>query len=88
MNTVPDNDDAFAQAMLDALETAGAKSLAAPQLARLLKPEGDAHELLGAIRKTAVRLAHERRLVIWRKGKVADPDTFKGTYRLALPSQT
>ena len=79
------HDEPLATAMLDALKSAGKKSLGAPQLARLIMPVGDAHTLLGAIRKTAIRLAHEKRLVIYRKGKPADPDDFKGIYRLGLP---
>lgn len=37
---------------------------------------------LGEVRKTAVRLAQEGRIVITRKGKPVDPLTFKGVYRL------
>jgi hypothetical protein len=37
------------------------------------------------VRRTAVRLAHEGRIVIYRKGKPVDPDDFKGVYRLGLP---
>ena len=39
------------------------------------------------IRRVAVRLAHEGRVVIYRKGKPADPDNFKGVYRIGLPRQ-
>lgn len=38
--------------------------------------------LMLPIRKIAVRLAQEGRLVIYRKGKPADPEAFKGVYRL------
>jgi Protein of unknown function (DUF3253) len=41
--------------------------------------------LMGPIRRIAVRLAGEGRLVILRKGRVVDPERFKGVYRLALP---
>lgn len=41
--------------------------------------------LMPEIRKTAVRLATEGRLVITRKGKPVDPADFKGVYRLRLP---
>jgi hypothetical protein len=37
------------------------------------------------VRRTAVRLAHQGRIVIYRKGKPVDPDDFKGVYRLGLP---
>jgi len=41
--------------------------------------------LMQPLRRVAVRLAKEGRLVIYRKGKQADPDDFKGLYRLGLP---
>ena len=37
------------------------------------------------VRRTAVRLAHQGKLVIYRKGKPVDPDTFRGVYRLGAP---
>ncbi len=40
---------------------------------------------LNAVRKSAVALARGGRLVIFRKGKPADPDDFRGVYRLGLP---
>ena len=47
----------------------------------------DAHwqRLLPAVRRAAVNLALAGRLVIYRKGKPADPNEFKGVYRLSLP---
>lgn len=41
---------------------------------------------LGEVRRAAVRMALEGRLVIYRKGKVADPADFRGVYRLGAPS--
>lgn len=41
--------------------------------------------LMIPVRRMAVRLAHEGRIVIYRKGKPVDPDDFKGVYRLGLP---
>jgi hypothetical protein len=40
-----------------------------------------------AVRRVAVRLALDGRLVIYRKGKPVDPNDFKGVYRLGLPRQ-
>ncbi len=40
---------------------------------------------LQEVRRTAVRLAREGRLVIYRKGKPVDPDEFRGVYRLGAP---
>ena len=37
------------------------------------------------VRRTAVKLAGEGRLVIYRKGKPVDPNDFRGVYRLGLP---
>lgn len=41
--------------------------------------------IMPPVRRTAVRLAEEGRLVIYRKGKPADPAAFKGVYRLGPP---
>lgn len=43
------------------------------------------HRHLGAVRRTAVGLARDGRLVIYRKGRLVDPDDFRGVYRLGLP---
>jgi hypothetical protein len=36
------------------------------------------------VRRAAVRLMKQGRLVILRKGRPVDPDDFRGVYRLAL----
>ena len=41
--------------------------------------------LMQPIRRAAVSLAEDGRLVILRKGKPVDPQDFKGVYRLTLP---
>jgi len=41
---------------------------------------------LGEVRRAAVKLALEGKLVIYRKGKVVDPADFRGVYRLGAPS--
>ena len=43
--------------------------------------------LMQPIRKIAVALAEQGRLVIVRKGKPADPRDFHGVYRLTAPRQ-
>jgi hypothetical protein len=43
--------------------------------------------LMQPIRKAAVALAEQGRLVILRKGKPVDPRNFKGIYRLSAPRQ-
>ncbi|WP_298359209.1 DUF3253 domain-containing protein [Rhodoblastus sp.] len=40
---------------------------------------------LPQVRARAVALARAGRLVIYRKGKPADPDDFRGVYRIGLP---
>lgn len=42
--------------------------------------------LMGLVRQAAVRLTKQGRIVIMRKGRPADPDDFRGIYRLTLPS--
>jgi len=42
--------------------------------------------LMQPIRRAAVKLMKEGRLVITRKGRPVDPDDFRGVYRLSLPS--
>lgn len=41
--------------------------------------------LMGPVRRTAIALAEAGRIVIYRKGKEADPRDFRGVYRLGLP---
>jgi hypothetical protein len=43
--------------------------------------------LMQPIRRVAVALAEQGRLVILRKGKPVDPRDFKGVYRLSAPRQ-
>jgi hypothetical protein len=43
--------------------------------------------LMQPIRRAAVALAEQGRVVILRKGKPVDPRDFKGVYRLAAPRQ-
>jgi hypothetical protein len=60
------------------------KSVSPEEVARAADPEGW-RRLLGQVRATAVGLARQERLVITRHGKPADPEAFKGVYRLRLP---
>ena len=75
------------ESILDVLMRAGAGTLSAPEIAHAISPEGDWHGLLMPIRRAAVMLAQTGRLVIYRKGKPADPNDFRGVYRLGLPRQ-
>lgn len=75
------------EAILSVLRRAGGKTLSAPEIAHAIVPDGDWHDLLVPIRRTAISLAQCGRLVIYRKGKVVDPADFRGVYRLGLPRQ-
>jgi hypothetical protein len=61
------------------------KTIAPEEAARVLAADADWHAYLGIVRRAAVRLALDGRLVIYRKGKPVDPADFKGVYRLGLP---
>ena len=63
------------------------KTICPSEAARKLA--GSDPDLWGAmmpqVRKTAIHLAREGRIVIYRKGKAISPDDLKGVYRLGLP---
>jgi hypothetical protein len=63
------------------------KSVSPEEVARALDANGWRREL-GKVRAVAVGLARAGRLVITRHGKPADPDTFKGVWRMRLPDAT
>lgn len=60
------------------------KSLDPADVARSLDAEGW-RRLLPQVRATAVGLARQGRLVILRHNKPADPDSFKGVWRMRGP---
>ena len=60
------------------------KSVSPEEVARAVEPEGW-RRLLSHVRGTAVGLARDGRLVITRHGKPADPEDFKGVWRMKLP---
>ena len=63
-----------------------AKGVAATKAGSATPPE-DWQTWLGDVRRTAVGLARDGRLVIYRKGKPVDPGDFRGVYRLGLPRE-
>lgn len=74
------------EAILAVLAQNGDGTLSPPEIAHRVMPDGDWHALLAPIRRAAVALALDGRLVIYRKGKpVDDPNDFRGVYRLGLP---
>ena len=73
-------------AILDLLNAKAApgKSISPEEVARAADPEGW-RRLLGHVRAVSRGLARQGQLVILRHNKPADPDDFKGVYRLRLP---
>ena len=72
-------------AILDLLKALPAgKSIDPSEVAKVIQPERW-QRILGQVRSTAVGMARAGTVVITRHGKPADPDSFKGVYRLRLP---
>lgn len=71
--------------ILDMLsKLAPGKSASSEEVARAADNE-NWRRLTGHVRNTARGLARQGRIVITRHGKPADPEKFKGVYRLRLP---
>lgn len=62
------------------------KSISPEEAARAADPEGW-RRALPKVRAVAIGMARDGRLVITRHGKPADPNQFKGVYRLRLPME-
>jgi hypothetical protein len=60
------------------------KSISPEEVARAVEPEAWRRQL-SQVRATAIGLARAGRLVILRHNKPADPDDFKGVWRMRLP---
>lgn len=80
-------EEAEAEAVLLRLSAACApgKSMSPMDVAQALMPKDQWQRALPLVRRVAVRLALEGRLMIYRKGKVVDPAAFRGVYRLGPP---
>ena len=77
--------EAVETAIFDLLaKVAPGKSVSPEEVARAVDPEGW-RRVLGHVRAVARGLARQERLVILRHNKPADPEDFKGVYRLRLP---
>ena len=77
--------DPIEAAIFDLLDkVALGKSVSPEEVARAVDPDGWRRQL-SRVRGTAVGLARTGRLVITRHGKPADPDDFKGVWRMRLP---
>ena len=69
-----------------AAKAAPGKSISPEEVARAVDPEGW-RRLLGHVRAVSRGLARQGKLVVLRHNKPADPEDFKGVYRLRLPMQ-
>ena len=65
-------------------KAAPGKSISPEEVARAADPESW-RRTLGHVRAVARGLARQGRVVILRHNKPADPEDFKGVYRLRLP---
>lgn len=68
-----------------AAETGDAGTVSPTEVAQALLPPDQWQRALPLVRRVAVSLAREGRLMIFRKGKPVDPEEFRGVYRLGLP---
>ena len=90
--TTPDSPPALAAVIADLCARAPAGRTICPTDAAKAFAEARGEDELGwrshlsDVRRAAVRLALEGRLVIYRKGKMVDPTDFRGVYRLGAPS--
>ena len=73
------------EVILDVLgRLAPGKSASSDEVARAADNE-NWRRLTGHVRSTARGMARQGRIVVTRHGEPADPETFKGVYRLRLP---
>jgi hypothetical protein len=80
-------EEEVARTILTLAAQEGAKTIAPAEAALALMGPSQWQRALPAVRRVAVRLALEGRLVIYRKGKPVDPEDFRGVYRLGLPRE-
>lgn len=85
MNARNDDTAQIEETMLALVAARGeGKTICPSEVARAIAGEHpDAWgRMMQPVRKVAVRLAKEGKVAIMRKGKPADPDDFKGVYRI------
>ena len=88
MTTPSPTETALEKAMLDSVAERGPDHTACPsEAARAVA--GDHPDQWGVLmqpaRRIAVRLMKSGRMIITRKGRIVDPDDFKGVYRIGQP---
>jgi len=75
----------FEDAILELLKARPpGKSIEAMDVAKVVDPDNWRHRL-GHVRAEAVNLAKTGQIVILRHNKPADPERFRGVYRMRLP---
>ncbi len=82
------SDTEIRQKIIELTAAAGpTKSICPSEVARDMvgKDEKQWRQLMKPIRAAAVALAREQEINITRKGKIVDPNDFKGVYRLKCP---
>ena len=85
MPSAPADIEATILRLLDGQGTG--RTVSPADAARALTDGSEWHVQMPGVRRAAIKLALAGRLVIYRKGKPADPNDFKGVYRLGLPRQ-
>lgn len=83
--SLPDEEAAADLLLRLAGEAGPGKSIGPMDVALALMPKEEWQRALPVVRRVAVRLALEGRLMIYRKGKPVDPSDFRGVYRIGLP---
>jgi hypothetical protein len=88
MGSMSQTDDLEAAILRLAAERGAGRTICPSEAARAIggdHPDGWG-PLMQPIRRIAVRLMKEGRIIITRKGRPVDPDDFRGVYRLSLPN--
>jgi hypothetical protein len=89
--TIDSTFNPLARTILDTCAAAGpGKTICPTDAAKAFARDNQEEELawrdhLAKVRREAIQLARDGRLIIYRKGKPVDPDDFRGVYRLGLP---
>lgn len=79
--------DEIARVMLDQARARGTdKTICPSEVARAIAGPDETiwRKLMKPVRTVAVELARAGQVVVMRKGRVVDPESFKGVYRIGL----
>lgn len=81
------SDEEVRETLLDLCREAGLEGKVKPEAVAMAILPRHWRTLLKRIRIMSRHLAHEGKIVILRKGEPADPDDFKGIYRLRITEE-